>query len=90
MNAVTAPAAKAPQFEEGYYQWVPLAPGEKIPPEDDGAAGVAHPAATRLDPQEMGASPSFAAPPEGGRGDLAQPAPLPLAGGADPLHHRSS
>ena len=53
MNAVTTPAAQAPQFEEGYYQWVPLAPGEIVPPEDDVAAGVAHLAATRLGPEEM-------------------------------------
>ena len=38
MNAVTTPAAEASLVEKGYYQWVPLAPGETPPPEDEETA----------------------------------------------------
>ena len=61
-----------PPIERGYYEWVPLAEGE-LPPEEE----EIHPAATMLG----AASLSLAAPPAGGRGDLGDDTPLPLAGG---------
>lgn len=74
-DTYVSPVAADPLVEHGYYQWVPLAPGEEVPFEDEDDFGVsgqaqpregapAHPAATRA----SCADPSLAPLPQAGGG----------------------